>query len=82
MWLGRLKRLCISQLSGVDLLLLDTQYRMHPAIANIPNKLFYDGLIKTGISASDRPPPIGGQLSNPPPPSPSHVIFCSLSCRT
>jgi len=65
----------VTQLSGLDLLLLDTQYRMHPAIANIPNKLFYDGLLKSGISAAERPPPLGTLL---PPPHPSladyHII--------
>ena len=39
--------------------LLDTQYRMHPAIAEFPNLLFYDGKLKSGITAADRPAPRG-----------------------
>ena len=39
--------------------LLDTQYRMHPAIAELPNMLFYDGRIRTGIKAEQRPTPAG-----------------------
>jgi len=29
--------------------LLDTQYRMNPAISNIANQMFYDGLLTDGI---------------------------------
>lgn len=45
--------------SGVEPWLLDTQYRMHPAIAELPNLLFYDGRIRTGIKAHQRPTPAG-----------------------
>lgn len=34
--------------------MLDTQYRMHPKISEFPIKRFYNGLLKDGISASDR----------------------------
>lgn len=34
--------------------MLDTQYRMHPAISEFPRKKFYDGLLKDGITAEDR----------------------------
>lgn len=34
--------------------MLDTQYRMHPAISEFPRNKFYDGLLKDGITAADR----------------------------
>lgn len=34
--------------------MLDTQYRMHPAISEFPRLKFYDGLLKDGITAQDR----------------------------
>ncbi|HXQ64100.1 MAG TPA: AAA domain-containing protein, partial [Steroidobacteraceae bacterium] len=34
--------------------LLNTQYRMHPRIAGIPNLLFYDGLLSSDPSTADR----------------------------
>ena len=44
---------------GVAPLLLDTQYRMAPAISMLPSDLFYAGKLKDGICAADRPPPAG-----------------------
>ena len=51
-------------------MLLDTQYRMHPVIADYPSKQFYQGLLHSGISAQDRPLPKGQLL-------PLSAIFCS-----
>lgn len=34
--------------------MLDTQYRMHPAISEFPRRKFYDGLLKDGLTAADR----------------------------
>jgi len=34
--------------------MLDTQYRMHPAISEFPRNKFYDGLLKDGITAENR----------------------------
>lgn len=34
--------------------MLDTQYRMHPAISEFPRVKFYDELLKDGITADDR----------------------------
>ena len=48
-----------TQACGLQPWLLDTQYRMHPAIAEFPSQLFYKGLIQTGLSAEDRPLPPG-----------------------
>ena len=47
------------QACGLQPWLLDTQYRMHPAIADFPSRMFYKGLIKTGLSAEERPLPPG-----------------------
>jgi regulator of nonsense transcripts 1 len=45
--------------SGIEPLLLDTQYRMHPIISAFPSEQFYSGKIKNGISSSDRNVPTG-----------------------
>src|SRR5262249_28539403 len=37
--------------------LLETQYRMHPEIMHVSNRLFYDGRLKSGVTAQDRTPP-------------------------
>src|SRR5436190_18762932 len=34
--------------------MLETQYRMHPEIMNVSNRLFYDGRLKAGVSSQDR----------------------------
>lgn len=34
--------------------MLDTQYRMHPAISEFPRNKFYDGLLKDGLTPADR----------------------------
>lgn len=34
--------------------MLDTQYRMHPAISDFPRNQFYDGLLKDGLTPADR----------------------------
>jgi DNA replication ATP-dependent helicase Dna2 len=34
--------------------LLETQYRMHPEIMEVSNRLFYNGQLKSGVSATDR----------------------------
>jgi DNA replication ATP-dependent helicase Dna2 len=39
--------------------MLETQYRMHPKIMNVSNRLFYEGRLKAGITESDRTPPSG-----------------------
>jgi DNA replication ATP-dependent helicase Dna2 len=41
------------------LTLLDTQYRMHPQIMDVSNRLFYDGRLRAGIGEHDREPPDG-----------------------
>ena len=50
---GRLVR------QGVRAFFLDTQFRMHPAIAAYPSRAFYHGRLRNGVDARDRPPPQG-----------------------
>jgi DNA replication ATP-dependent helicase Dna2 len=45
-----------------SLTLLDTQYRMHPAIMDVSNRLFYDGRLRAGVAASERMPPDGSPV--------------------
>jgi DNA replication ATP-dependent helicase Dna2 len=37
--------------------LLDTQYRMHPDIMSVSNRLFYDGRLRSGVTHEERLPP-------------------------
>ena len=50
---GRLVRV------GVHACFLDTQYRMHPALAAYPSAAFYAGRLASGVGEDDRPPPRG-----------------------
>lgn len=45
--------------AGEPVYLLDTQYRMHPAIAAFPANQFYDGKLKDGVKEKQRPAPAG-----------------------
>jgi superfamily I DNA and/or RNA helicase len=42
--------------AGLQPLLLDTQYRMHPAISAFPSLLFYGSKLRDGVAAADKPP--------------------------
>jgi hypothetical protein len=44
---------------GVPPFMLDTQYRMHPAIAMFPSDLFYGGKLISGVTAPERRPIAG-----------------------
>jgi superfamily I DNA and/or RNA helicase len=39
-----------------DVTLLETQYRMHPEIMDVSNRLFYEGKLRAGVGAQDRMP--------------------------
>lgn len=41
--------------SKLDVFLLNTQYRMHPKIAEFPSSHFYSNLIMNGVTAAERP---------------------------
>ncbi|KAI8470873.1 MAG: putative DNA helicase [Monoraphidium minutum] len=53
------------QAMGLEPMLLDTQYRMHPEIAAFPSAAFYGGRLKNAVSAADRPLPPGFDWPNP-----------------
>jgi DNA replication ATP-dependent helicase Dna2 len=42
--------------------LLETQYRMHPEIMEVSNRLFYEGRLKAGVTSRDRTPPGGDDM--------------------
>ena len=42
--------------------LLDTQYRMHPQIMDVSNRLFYGGRLRAGIGESERTPHDGAPV--------------------
>jgi len=45
--------------------LLDTQYRMHPKLAEFPSRYFYENKLMNGVNEEDRPLPLGFQWPNP-----------------
>lgn len=50
---------------GLTPSLLDTQYRMHPSLAEFSSKRFYNGKLRSGVTDSDRKPPQGLRWPNP-----------------
>jgi hypothetical protein len=50
---------------GTTPILLNIQYRMHPAIAHYPSQEYYSGLLRSGVRGSKRKPPQGIQWPVP-----------------
>ncbi|CAF0846345.1 unnamed protein product [Adineta steineri] len=42
---------------NINSIMLDTQYRMHPSLIDFPSKIFYNGLLKSGVTSEQRPTP-------------------------
>lgn len=63
---------------GIKPFLLNTQYRMHPFIADFPLRRFYNGEIANGVAADDRPPIKGVPWLN----SQVHLGRVVLLCST
>ncbi|CAN8070912.1 unnamed protein product [Agarophyton chilense] len=42
---------------GIQVQLLDTQYRMHPDISRFPSSHFYSGMLRNGVRSEERPAP-------------------------
>jgi regulator of nonsense transcripts 1 len=53
------------QAMGLPPLLLDVQYRMHPALCEFPSAQFYGGLLRSWPQPRDRPLPGGIAWPNP-----------------
>ena len=62
-------------------LLLDVQYRSHPAIAHFPSLMFYEGRVRSGVSRSARPPPSGYTWPNPEVPIAFHPCNNAAEAR-
>ena len=45
--------------AGIEPLLLNEQYRMHPAIAEFPSREFYNRKLRTAVTVEERPVPAG-----------------------
>jgi len=59
---------------GARCCLLDTQYRMHPAIAAFPSRAFYGGRLASAPRGADRPPVAGLRWPRPEVP----VVFLQV----
>jgi DNA replication ATP-dependent helicase Dna2 len=53
----RLKRQAERSGNPAVMTMLDVQYRMHPEIMQVSNRLFYDGRLRAGVRDTERRPP-------------------------
>jgi len=65
---------------GLKPLLLDTQYRMHPKLAEFPSASFYGGLLQSWPKPKDRPLPPGLTWPNPQVSTASRMLCCAVLC--
>jgi regulator of nonsense transcripts 1 len=49
---------------NINSIMLDTQYRMHPELIHFPSEVFYNGLLKSGVTPEQRPTPKEIQFIN------------------
>jgi hypothetical protein len=64
------------QTDGLPGLVLNTQYRMHPAISVFPSQQFYSGQIESGVTAEERPLPCSSTFQWPNPKLPVTFLSC------
>jgi superfamily I DNA and/or RNA helicase len=48
------KTMFVRLAASVQPIMLRTQYRLHPHLADLPSKLFYDNVLRNGVTADDR----------------------------
>ncbi|KAJ1432499.1 P-loop containing nucleoside triphosphate hydrolase protein, partial [Ochromonadaceae sp. CCMP2298] len=61
--------------AGLDVSLLEEQYRMHPKIAQFSSQAFYGGRVRSRVQEGERPLPRGFQWPNPRTP----IAFIDIS---
>lgn len=68
------------QAMGLPPLLLDVQYRMHPALCEFPSQQFYGGLLRSWPQPQDRPLPGGIAWPNPKVKAVRDAVLSAMRC--